>query len=689
MPTTFVNQKATPEHPLDKSKVSSKKVSEIYSEEENQYLNFLQIRLERAKEMKDQVYPEFGGTTYYEYFDKNENIANTFLPKSKNSDDVIVSSGTVEQKLDALLANINNLNLSPELLAFDHEHRRHMALGKAIEDVIFITEVNDGGDGGGDEEKKISRQRELLKQGTVFVMEEWVKKWQMKKRLKDSKWNGQFRLEDGWEENLEKVFDGPKRSLLYGPNVFLGDITKFYMEDQPFVFVVIYQDYDIAKERYGKFDNWKYVQRGGVKIQNDLSKTIYENNWRLGKLEDNQVEIILYQDPHRDEFQIIINGVLMMPIGFPLSAVSPGGGYNIAKQVFRMVNEKFAYGSSFVQSGSVQKISEVIDEMLKLFILKFRKSVTPAYVNKSGKVIPRKVLSPGRISMGFQASDLEVISTSETQGITSGEVAIYREMQDLVERSTISNTFSGQESNRQMTATQVLELQKQSRLMLGLAITSTALLEKKLAYLRLYNIIANWFEPIGEKVDELGEVRRIVKMFRRTSRQVNIDGEGLGERSVVPLDGELPSEEEVRALEIKQGREKGLPVRKIYLSPKKLKSLKVIWYFEINPKEKESSALNKLMFREMLNDILSLMNVGSRPNREGLEEALSQAWNRPTNKMFSAPVSDSINSVESELDSQFGGSLARNSLNGLGSSQRNTGNEAGRPQLPTATAENT
>lgn len=634
-----------PNNPLDdKPEILKKSISQIYSEEDREYLGFLQVRLESAKRAKDQPYAEFKGKTYYQYYDSNEKIANTFLPEKKNDDDVIVSAGTVEQKLDALLSNVNNLNLSPEVFAFDKENNKITELGLALQDIIHDTEVRDGGDGAGDEEKKMARQRELLKQGTVFVQEEWLKRWEIKKTLKkkmsemakDELGRMKFKQDpDFYSKELVKVFEGPSRNLLYGPNVFLGDVTKFYMDDQPFVFVVIHEDYDVAKARYQKFENWKYVQKGKTPPSSttEIVKTIYDNKWRLTELKSNQVEIILYQDQTRDEFQIIINGVCMLPIGFPLSAVSPRGKYNIAKQIFRIINEKFAYGASFVGSGSVKEISNLIDEMLKLFVLKTRKSYTPPYVNTSGRVIDRKVLSAGRISMGIDPGALQAIGT-EGQGVTAGEIGVLKELQDLINKSTVSEQFTGQQGKSGTTATEVLELQRQARMTLGLTIAVCALLEKKLAYLRLWNILENWFEPIDTKVEGLNEARKLVNKFRNTNRDVMIEGEGMGERMVLPTDGELPSAETIRDQELLEEKQKGVPVRKIFVSPEGLRNAELFWYIVVNPRERESSALSKIEFREELNDVLALMQMGSMPNKEEMENEFSRVHGKARTKLF-------------------------------------------------------
>lgn len=625
-----------PLNPLDKKAAQTAPVESIYDEKDKQYLSYLQRRLENAKRQKNQVYAEFGGKNYYQIFDENEKIANTFLPEKKNEDDVIVSAGTVESKLDALLANINNLDLDAEVMAYDKENNKIQELGTALKDTIDMTEELDGE--GGDEEKKMLRQRELLKQGTVFVQEEWLKLWETKKKLKEG-YNGQFKdFADGWTSEMKLVFEGPSRTLLYGPNVFLGDITEFEMEKQPFMFVVIVMQYSVAEAKYGKFENWKYVKAGAIPTTNtqgsNLVMTIYDNKWRLTELTEGQVEIILYQDKPADEFQIIINGVLMLPCGFPLSAVSPMGNYNITKQVFRVINHKFAYGKSFVSSGAVKEISALIDEMLKLFVLKTRKSFSRPYVNTSGKVIPKKVLSPGRISMGIPADALQPIG-EEGQGVTSNEFGVLKELQDRIDKSTVSNQFTGQQGNAGTTATEVVELQRQAKLTLGLTIAACALLEKKLAYLRLWNILANWFNAVDTKVVTINDVRMELKQYRNTHRETTIEGVGLGERQIIPTDQALPSPRVVRDIELQHEKEKGFPIQKIFINPEELATAKIRWYIVVTPKEKETSAFYKLLFREELTDMQTLMTFGSVPNKDGLEEEFSRVYKRDRSKLFS------------------------------------------------------
>lgn len=626
-------------NPLDPGKQTTETVESIYEDTDRAYLSFLQTRLQTGRDQKLIPYPEFNNLGYYQWYEQNEKISNTYLEGKKNDDDVIVSAGTVESKLDAVLSAVGNLNFSPDIFAYDDNNNDVASMGTGMRDILQQMDEMDGADGAGDEEKKLLRQRELLKQGTVFVQDEWIRKFEMKKKL-SREYNGEFKVDaDLWSGRLEKVFEGASRTLIYGPNVYLGNITEFYNENQPFIFCAYYHDYDVVKATYGEFDNWKFVKKGGTQLlPNNDQHTIFDNKWRLNQVRDNQVEVIIYEDKTRDEFQVIINGVLMMPIGFPLSAVSPGGQYNIVKQVLRPFHDKFSYGKPFVAFGAIKEVSYLVDELLKLFVLKTRKSITPAYINTSGKVISKKVLSPGRISMGIPPDALHAIGT-ESQGVTNNEFAVLKELQDRIDKNTVSPQFQG---NRQdgtpPTATEIEYMAKQAKLTLGLVVTACMLLEKKLAYLRLDIAIENWFDPTGTTVQTIDGVRKIVNKYRTTNTRIQMAGQGMGERRVIPTDQGLPTPETIRALEHQQTKAKGYPVRQIYLDADAVKRARLTWFIVINPREKESAAFELAKFREELTDMVSMVNLGSKPNTTGLEEKFAKIYEEARQKLFSTPA---------------------------------------------------
>lgn len=625
-------------NPLDDKKYAGQPAAPVSEDqqrtaEQQKYQTFLETRLTRAQTTRDRVWPEFNNKTYLQQFEENEKISNTYLEPKKNEDDVILSSGTIEAKLNTLLSNVDSLNISPEVLAFNHSSVPLQDLGRAITDIMDRCAENDGGTDGGDDEKRILRQKELLKQGTVFVQDRWACKYAARKKIKGT-YSGQFDWSD-WDTKLEKVFEGCERTLLYGPNVYLGDVTMFSMDDQPYAFTIEQVHYDMAKGQYSQFDNWKYVKPGMIPARAQLAengvggRTIYDGKFRMTSLKDDQVEIIKYQDQTRDEFQIIINGIMLLPIGFPLSAISAGGKYNISKQILYPINPQFAYGKSFVASGDVYELSKIVDEMLRLFVLKTRKSVTPAYLNTSGRVISKRVLSPGNISMGVPAGALQPVGT-ESQGVTSGEFQVYQELIERIEQSTVSPVFQGQYGKANTTATEVMQVQDQAKKSLGIIVAACTMMEVKLGYLRLPIILSKWFEPVGTIKN--GDVYN--SMYRSSSTEAPILNDGVGVRRVVPVEGQLPDADAVRVIELAYEKETGTPMELIFISASELQKQKMTWRIVAAPKQKESSAYDKVLFSEMMQGILGLINVGARPNVTGLETEFAKTFGVDRNKIF-------------------------------------------------------
>jgi hypothetical protein len=178
------------------------------------------------------------------------------------------------------------------------------------------------------------------------------------------------------------------------------------------------------------------------------------------------------------------------------------------------------------------------------------------------------------------------------------------------------------------TATQIVELQRQARIMLGITILSASLLEKKLIDLRLMNILKNWFNPLDKEVDEARQALK--ERYRVVSRPRNIEGEGAGLRFVVPTE-ELPTPKQIMANEEQLKNQMGIPVRIIALSPKEIEEMKLTWVTTVNPREKKSSELSKLMFRAEMQDAMSL---GLRVNPGYIEERFAQTWDEDPSKMF-------------------------------------------------------
>lgn len=634
--------------------VESKEVEKPdYSEEELEQISAIVRRLVRSKQDRDTTHPEFNDKSYVEIYQENERLANTYVSGKKFEGDVEIASGTVEQKMFAVLSEINRLRLAPEIIAHDENNEELTALGQAMTDIIAVTSENDDG-----EEGKLLRQVELLKQGTVFIEEMWAREYKYEKKfnkrdigkIKDAQWDAKLKL----------VFEGPRRRVLYGPGVYLGNLRDSGpIRNQPFIFTHKLTTYADVEARYGgkkvdgtrlwdRFENVPNVRVMG--IQSELISTeaptadtanqranagTINHAWGLSDIQEGMVEEIHYQDRFNDEFQIFLNGIPMLPVGFPLSAISPNGEYTVEKQILQPINPFFAYGRSFVMK--VREQSDILDELLRLLILKTRKSIHPPYANLSNRVISSKVLMPGRITMGLDANALQPIG-AESQGATASEFEMFKLLQERVDENTVSKQFTGMQGKSGTTAFEVATLQKQAEKLLSLTIFACTMLEMKLGYQRLFNLLENYFDPTDTRFDDARGM--IVARYRTTTRSTTLANGAEGVRQVIPSD-DMPIPGAVRSQETMAGstglsRSKaGKPaLKRIYLNPTQLRKAKILWYVDIDAQPRETSNAKKLLFREELTDIMALIQLGSQPNVPELEKLHAVVWNRPSDKLF-------------------------------------------------------
>lgn len=612
-----------------------------YSDAEKQFMTTWQRRLESSRTQREQNHPEFDAMTYSEWWDSNEKGANTFVEPKRNAEDSNYVSGTIRQKLLAFLAALVNLNLSPDVSAFDENNMEVSKLGNVMEDAIYKSEEIDE-----DEEKKMLRQYELLKHGTVFVEELWDEKFIKDKRIVGNRaFDGKL---DGitWTSKIKRYFAKPTRNVLNSLTVYLGNIRQYNIKLQPYLFTVEIKDYPETEAIFGKWDRWKFVAQVLAPVSNAGTRSIYDNNWRLiSGIDPGYCEIIRFQDKWDNCFGIIINGVLMTPPGLPL----PWGynEYNIEQQNLEPIHANFAYGNSLVHKMKTQV--GLVDEMKRLAVLKTQKSFAPTVLNLSGRVLSRSIYQPAKIITGIADGSVKPLFPTDAQGVQNAELAMIKVLMDDINSNSLNPVAQGQDPGGDPTATQILEVQRQAKIMLGLTIFACSLLEQKIAWLRLYNLLKNWFEPIDERVDETRQM--LVKHYRTITREAAIPGEGMGNRMVIPMTDPLqtePDNEEFQKMkqeypevsdqsiqtklnEDRATKLSGKPTRITYINPEEVVSSRWQWQMVVRPREKTTSEMAKLMFRGMLNDA---QYFEADLNMQYLEERFAQVWQEDANKLF-------------------------------------------------------
>jgi hypothetical protein len=605
-----------------------------YSDIELKYRSFLIKRLTDAKNQRSSKWDELDGMDFQTYYDTNAKAGNSYNPPKENKQDTKIVTGTTLEKENALLNSLLNLNFEPNVEAFDKNDLPISSLGKTMESMIIksrtIENYND--------DKRRLIYKEILDQGTTYV-EEVENQYIIPDKVIDMSSITDMDPEKMiWSYNATKVYDECESNLIPSTFVYLGNMREFDMEKQPFIFTLEYIPYELAEAKYKNWKRFKNVPRTireTVVSQKDSSDSGYRQ-WRLYDLLPEFVEVIKYQDKWANEYMVMLNGEMMLKPGFPLSYFSGGCFYTISKGDIEPISAKFSISKSYPAKTKVSQA--VLDEFLRMFIIKIQKSAFPPMANKGGQILSKKVFFPSNITPNLNPDDLKEIGTNN--GITPGDVNGYELVKNIVEEMTVSSQFQGLD-NKTKTATQTLEDKKQNLIKIGMAVFGIMALERQMCYKRLYNILRVWTKATETKIDDItGQLQNI---YRSVSVPAEFDGTS-GIRQITLTDQNYKTPEEVASEEISYKRETGVSLQRIYLNPEILKMIKNRWYIEIVQTDKNTSEFKKLMFINNLKEAIAIWGI-ENVNLDGLKARWAQLSGEDIDTYFvkgapSAPMMD-------------------------------------------------
>lgn len=591
-----------------------------YSDEEKKYLGGLQQRLERARNMRETPRTEFDGMTYSQYWEANEKGANTYIEPKKNPEDSTFQSGTIRRKIFAFLAELLRFEFFADITAFDQNNIEARSLGNVVEDKITKDREIEG-----DDEKRFLRFYELLKQGTIDVERVWDEQFIKDKKFKGATFDGKL-SGVSWTTKVKRKLSSVKTHILCGLNVYVGNIFEYDLAEQPYIFTVEVMDYNAAQAKYGKWERWPFVSKTLKQFFPGTEKNMASNNWRLLDFQKDKVECIKYQDAKGNEFALILNGVLMTPVGLPLPWGYPD--FNIARQILKPINAKFAYGSSIVKElrGNVA----MYDDLIRLMHLLVLKNISPARGNLTGRTVSRRVFLPSVITPGLDPAKLPLMDERATQGLGTGEFNFAQMLARTNDDNSVGNIPSGQEPVGDPTATEVMEISKQAKTMLSTIITAATLLEWKLSWLSLFTVLAKAFEPNGSKLDEARQ--EIVKTYQSFAVQRPIADQGMGYRVTYVTDEDLPSPDEIKKKEGELQEYTGRPYKIVVVQPQEVTASRWVWQITMRTKPKPSDELSKILFNKMVSDAITMF--GPDVNLPELEADYAVMWDRDPKKFF-------------------------------------------------------
>lgn len=576
-------------------------------------------------QMRDQLrrpLTEFDDKTFLQAYEENRKADLGYNPDIDESTDFRVTTGLTREKDTTILSTLLNFNLQPNITAFDTDNNIIAELGGEMEDLVKKSrelEVYP--------EKRQDIYRELVAQGAVYA-EEVYKEVRILKRY-DTDWTPTMKIADFKGDNTP-IYDIEGKCEV---KLHLGKYVMYSSMNEPEVqnnaTFALYEevDRDVAEAIYGKWDRWELVPdectaESPFRV-NDDGTTGSDYNWNTYKVGKGKVGITKIYKRFANRHQILLNGVMMLPIEFPMTKVSPSGLYPIAKGLGERI-PNFSVGKGIPAKTRVDQ--KLYDIVLRAMVGKAWQSYRPALGNRSGNVLSRDIVNANTITHGIKPNDIFTLLPQQLLSISQGDISMFEIMKEVINEKSVTDSYAGQTVPGDATATEVVNQQKQTMLKLAALIDGVRALERRLILLRIYNIIANWtkyeehplYEDVMEVVDGVETVtgRKISATEKeRKYKQYSVntsfrDGKkGTKVTEFIGEDTELPSVREQVDMEEEMKKDYGGEVRLTYINAEWLRALEAIWNVEVIVSPDNDDQMQLLMFIDNITRVANLFGV--------------------------------------------------------------------------------
>lgn len=615
-----------------------------YTEEERQYRNALIKRLCQMRDDRDTPHAELDDMSYVQYYESNRKKDLSYIPPKKNKQDVRIVTGTTREKGTTLLSTLLNMDLEPDVQAFNQDDLIINELGDNIADLVVKSRHIEDWD-----KKRPIIYRELIAQGDVFVEELWTNRY-TKVPLGELQWDP---IKDGvsklsFKERLEKIDSKAEVRLLNGKKVYLGDLKTSYAQDQDIIAVVNVYTRDYAKSVYGQWERWKNVPTSidDTVLQADEGGTY--RDWNMVSNNENQVVEVRVYDMRNNRFMVLLNGVMILPINYPMTAISPTGGHVISQGKLEPISE-FAYSKSLPSKTKVDQ--EVLDEMTKLMIEKTRQSFKPPMGNTTKKVYSSNIFLAGKMTTDVKKD--QIFPLLDARGVNPSEFNFFSLIRESINEKTTNDVFGGVDPQGDPTATEIVEQKQQQMLKLGSSLDGIVNLERTMTWNRIQNILKNWTVIEDKNTNGIREA-----VYKNISVKTTLPDGQPGTKIFRMSDDDYPEVREQEQEEEDLSKMYNSPVRVVYMKPSNLRRLKAQWYITINPTEKSNDKLSQMLFVQNIQTAQQIFGVESL-NYEYLKQRYATLTNEDFTKMFASPEMQPMMQQEQQGQSGQGVSPAQ------------------------------
>lgn len=546
--------------------------------EEAVYLAELKSKWLRALWQHEEQYRYFNDKNLMAYMNRANDDSFLYVPPTpKDNWHSKTRRQTPREKFNALIAAILDQDLSPEIFSWDEKGQDQREAAEAAQALLMQSDYMEDA-----VEKRKMRAHELLKYGTCATEVSWLEVKRVQKT--PTKKFDPSKMEASWTAKEEVQFEGVWTKVLPLNRVMLGDVTKYFINEQPFIWKEYVMTYDEAYNYFHSWKNWEFVSAVGDEYDtwNDTIAQVDTENSDPG--DRNFVRMKVYENIWSDEYAIVLNDVLMTPPGLPMP--TPDKQYSPTWTQVEPFDQAFAYGRSFF--AVVHNDSVILDFLYNAMIDKARQGLEPPLITSFKNLVNKNMFAPGKISHG----NIDFKNAVNHQGVTNADVEIARFVEENINKSSVSNVTQGQSAQGPQTAYEIREQQKQALKMIGLVLYSIARMERDIAEKKLSYILKHYPEMKIASLDKKSkDVIQSSKTFIARGDLGKSKGVGRQEvafgqmptdkKSTMALLQSMAKEEDAAAMD-------GERMQKFFVDPTYLRNLKYVFQIVANPSQRKS-----------------------------------------------------------------------------------------------------
>lgn len=490
----------------------------------------------------------------------------------------------VQEKLDAVVAAVADLNLQPELRSFSIHGDEMNEMADGMEGLLEIAHVLNN-----TEDKDRFHNRQFLQDGAI------CKDVQFKQQIKKASRIIKESFKDGsidYKDIPDEVEGRIDVSTIPLNRIILGDVTQHQMSNQPFIFKDYTLKYLEAWALFHEWENWSFVRPvssvsrmwGETPIQQEFSDDIANG----------LVRMIIKENVWLNQFSISLNGVLMTKPGRPMPGRFTAKEYSVTWTPLIPLG-KLAFGESMVYRMRNDAILR--DFFVNALVDRKRQDLEPPVVTSFRTVLNRQMYRPGTATP--VGSDFKVTPLIQAQTGADSAFAMIDFIDKSLSNASISPLAQGQNQGGGITALQIREQMKNQLKVMWNIFSAVAESKRQETNLMLRLIMEHYPEMGVGKVDSA--ISDFVGGIRKSfSTRGQVKG-GEGERKVAfaNLD-DAPTLKISQMLEREQRAKTdlGSPQKWYLIDPTIMRKSKHVVYVIVNPTQRKSKQADKLQVRE-------------------------------------------------------------------------------------------